>query len=136
MPKGAHFCTNHVAVSQKWGPILGVPITRTIVCFGVFLGPLFLEMPKHRDSESRPGELTGLLGTLRAYWGPLRDYEALLGLITVPPWGTLEQTSMDSQLAGNNRPLYPKVDHYWFKVAHNYEPLALQVSIITVIPSP
>ena len=34
---------------------------------------------------------------------------------------------MDNQVAGNNRPLYPKVDHYWFKVAHNYEPLALQV---------
>ena len=24
------------------------------------------------------------------------------------------------------RALYPKVDHYWFKVAHNYKPLALQ----------
>ena len=34
---------------------------------------------------------------------------------------------LDSQVAGNNRPLYPKVDHSWFKVAHNYEPLALQV---------
>ena len=30
-------------------------------------------------------------------------------------------------MAGNNGPLYPKVDHYWFKVAHNSEPLALQV---------
>ena len=34
---------------------------------------------------------------------------------------------LDSQVAGNNRPLYPKVDHYWFKVAHDHEPLALQV---------
>ena len=34
---------------------------------------------------------------------------------------------LDSQVAGNNRPPYPKVDHYWFKVAHNYESLALQV---------
>ena len=34
---------------------------------------------------------------------------------------------LDSQVAGNHRPLYPKVDHYWVKVAHNYEPLALQV---------
>ena len=25
---------------------------------------------------------------------------------------------LDSQVAGNNGPLYPKVDHYWFKVAH------------------
>ena len=33
---------------------------------------------------------------------------------------------LESQVAQNNRPLYPKVDHYWFKVAHNYEPLALQ----------
>ena len=33
----------------------------------------------------------------------------------------------DSQVAGNNRPLYSKVDYYWSKVAHNYEPLALQV---------
>ena len=30
---------------------------------------------------------------------------------------------LDSQVAGNDRPLYPKVDHYWFKVAHNYSPL-------------
>ena len=34
---------------------------------------------------------------------------------------------LDSQVAGNHRPLYPKVDPYWFTVAHNYEPLALQV---------
>ena len=34
---------------------------------------------------------------------------------------------MDSQVAGNDRRLYPKVDRYWFKVAHVYEPLALQV---------
>ena len=33
---------------------------------------------------------------------------------------------LDSQVAGNDRPPYPKVDHYWFKVAQNYEPLALQ----------
>ena len=33
---------------------------------------------------------------------------------------------LGSQVAGDSRPLYPKVDHYWFKVAHNYEPLALQ----------
>ena len=48
---------------------------------------------------------------------------------------------LDSQVAGNNRPLYPKVahiplkfenngplypkvDHFGFKVAQNYEPLA------------
>ena len=36
---------------------------------------------------------------------------------------------MDSQVAGNKRPLHRKVDHYWFKVAHNYEALALQVAI-------
>ena len=30
---------------------------------------------------------------------------------------------LDSQVAGNNGPLYPKVDHHWFEVPHNYEPL-------------
>ena len=35
---------------------------------------------------------------------------------------------LDSQVAGNNPPPYPKVDLSWFKVeAHNYDPLALQV---------
>ena len=24
------------------------------------------------------------------------------------------ETCLDSQVAGSNRPLYPKVDHYWF----------------------
>ena len=37
---------------------------------------------------------------------------------------------LDSQVAGNNRPLHPKVDQYWFKVAHNSEPLALQVGVL------
>ena len=41
---------------------------------------------------------------------------------------------LDSQVAGNNRPLYPKVDHYLFKVAHNYEPLALQAGILWEFP--
>ena len=36
---------------------------------------------------------------------------------------------LDSQVAGRNRPLYHKVDHHWFKVAHNDEPLALQVVV-------
>ena len=36
-------------------------------------------------------------------------------------------TYLESQVAGNNRPLYHKVDHYWLKVAYKYEPLALQV---------
>ena len=34
---------------------------------------------------------------------------------------------LDSQVAGNNGPLYSKVDHYWFKVVYYYKPLALQV---------
>ena len=34
---------------------------------------------------------------------------------------------LHSQVAGNYRPLYPKVDHFWFKVAQNREPLPLQV---------
>ena len=41
------------------------------------------------------------------------------------------KVSLKSQVAQNNRPLYPKVDNYWFKVACNYEPLALQVCIST-----
>ena len=55
-------------------------------------------------------DFQGLLGVLRAYWEDLAPLAYL-----------------DSQVAGNSRPLYPKVDHYWFKVAHNYEPRALQV---------
>ena len=43
-------------------------------------------------------------------------------------WGFSIRTYLDSQVAGNNRPLHPKVDHYWFKVPQNYEPLALQVA--------
>ena len=42
-----------------------------------------------------------------------------------PKWYTVCNTEcLDSQVAGNNRPLYAKVDHYWLKIAHNYEPLA------------
>ena len=37
---------------------------------------------------------------------------------------------LDSQVAGNYRPLDPNVDLYWFKVAQNYEPLALQVVVL------
>ena len=62
--------------------------------------------------ESRIGDL--LFGSSFGPRSPL--------LYTEPP-----RNYLDSQVAGNNRPLYPKVDHYWFKVAHNYEPLALQV---------
>ena len=49
--------------------------------------------------------------------------------------GLQDITYLDSQVAQNNRPLYPKVDHYWFKVAHNYEPLALQVVITKCFPA-
>ena len=43
-------------------------------------------------------------------------------------FGEADSKYLDSQVAGNNRALYPKVEHYWFKVAHNFEPLALQVN--------
>ena len=43
---------------------------------------------------------------------------------------------LDSQVAGNNRPLYPRVDHYWFKVAPNYEPQALQVGALELPDKP
>ena len=32
----------------------------------------------------------------------------------------MNRNSLDSQVTGNKRPLYPKVNHYWFKVADNY----------------
>ena len=41
--------------------------------------------------------------------------------------GVNECSCLNSQVAGNDRPLYPKVDQYWLKVAHSYAPLALQV---------
>ena len=46
------------------------------------------------------------------------------------PQVVIERLYLDSQVAGNHRPLYPKVDHHWFKVAHSYEPLALQVTAL------
>ena len=55
---------------------------------------------------------------------PRGPYTFLKGIRTMDPSKRC-QNDLDSQLAGHNRPLYPKVDHYWFKVAHNYEPLAL-----------
>ena len=48
-------------------------------------------------------------------------------------WPAAKMSYLDSQVAGNNRPLYPKVDHYWIKVAHNSEPLALQVLLMVEI---
>ena len=52
----------------------------------------------------------------------------VLSLSRVRSLAPQEKGYLDSQVAGNNGPLYPKVDHYWFKVvAQNYEPLALQV---------
>ena len=44
-----------------------------------------------------------------------------LGGLLKGSWGVLVMACW------KNRPLYPKLDHCWFKVAHNYEPLALQV---------
>ena len=38
--------------------------------------------------------------------------------------------SLDSQVAGNNWPPYPKADQCWIKVAHNCRPLALQGACI------
>ena len=42
----------------------------------------------------------------------------------------LHGVHLDSQVAGKKRPLHPKVDLLGFKVAHNYEPLALQACLI------
>ena len=38
-------------------------------------------LDSHRDSEPGPGEPTQ---TSRDYWGPTRDFKALIGLIWVP----------------------------------------------------
>ena len=42
--------------------------------------------------------------------------------------GRVERICLDSQVAGNKRPLYPKVEHSWLKC--NYEPLALLLLVI------
>ena len=52
---------------------------------------------------------------------------AIVSYTSAAPQNDICTVFLDSQVAGNNRPLYPKVDHYWFKVAHNCEPLAVQV---------
>ena len=51
------------------------------------------------------------------------------------PLVTTLRLDLDSQEAGNNRPRYPKVDHYWFQVAHNSEPLALQGGLQDLRPA-
>ena len=67
--------------------------------------------------HSNPNMVYGSLIPLRVMFSPKGSY-------------------LDSQVAGNYRPLDPKVDHYWFKVAHNDEPVALQVALGLVGPPP
>ena len=38
----------------------------------------------------------------------------------------------ESHVAQNDRLLFPKVAHYWDKVAHNYRPLALQAGNVGI----
>ena len=86
---------------------------------------------------SSPGNLGQVSGDLRRdpwKWAPcLRDLrsrkQALYSRGELIE-GLYEAIDLDRQVAGNYRPLYPKVDHYWLKVAHNYEPLALQVRLL------
>ena len=40
---------------------------------------------------------------------------------------------LESQVAQNNRPIYPKVDHTCLKVAHNCKPLAFQVTDLLLL---
>ena len=61
-------------------------------------------------------------------------YRCLAGAFERRTYPSPKRTYLDSQVAGSNRPLYPKVDHYWFKVARNYEPLALQVLLRILEP--
>ena len=97
--------------------------------------------------------LGGLI-RLRAFWGGIivllchpscavfvggyRSVAHAPGCPHLPTITVTCTTYLESQVAGNNRPLYPKVGHYWFKVAHNYEPLALQVrsSCRSFVPVP
>ena len=57
----------------------------------------------------------------------LPTFGSILALWASLSTATLGINCLNSQVAGNNRPLYPKVDHDCFKAARNYEPLALQV---------
>ena len=70
-----------------------------------------------RYAGTRLGELTRGAALWSEFGGLYHGY--------VKHGGKQIEIYLDSQVAGNNRPLYPKVDRYWFKVAHNYEPLAL-----------
>ena len=49
--------------------------------------------------------------------------QTMLGILTITEMlignRHIDNSNLDSQVAGNNRPLYPKVDHHWFKVAHS-----------------
>ena len=103
---------------------------RLLTALGRFLNLRFpgrlwgKELTYVADRPTRLGELTLELGRL---------FGTVSGVARA--WGSGWQGAAkspkicsDSQVAGNNRPLFtPKVDQYWFKVAHNYEPLALQV---------
>ena len=72
--------------------------------------------------------ILGFLGIVAYHFG-------LLGVAGKKNRGGLgSHGHLDSQVAGNNRPLYPKVDHYWFQVAHNYEPLDISISTSISIP--
>ena len=117
-------------VSMNWGSSLGST-----------LGPLMWKR-QNRQVRLRVLHVRGrnFSGPMRLVTGPsafiaLADI-SLLSLSAMPATPQLpfkrpqipsNRDSLDNQVAGNTRPQYPKVDHYWFKLAHNYEPLALQV---------
>ena len=64
-----------------------------------------MSLQSHRDLQPRQGEpapdLSGLLGTIRGYEGPMEDYRGLFGLIGAP---RLPQVGMDLQSTQNNGP--------------------------------
>ena len=94
------------------GLILVVPIIRIITYLGLFWGPHLWSPPCSSKNSGFQGRMSeaDAVGTSEAS-------------CSIP--GLQSKTNLDSQVAGNNRPLYPTVDHYWFKVARNYEPLLL-----------
>ena len=91
------------------------------------LGPKNLKTWVFKASGSYVSEY-GIVWTLDSFFG--FRVEGLAEENRSEKTPSLGSNHLNSQVAGNNRPLYPKVDHCSFKVAHNYEPPALQADNI------
>ena len=78
------------------------------------------------DARHNRGRLFGNDWPRHIGWDSEKHRNLLLRRTRPRHSNILVRPLLDSQVAGNHRPLYPKADHYRFEVAHNYEPLALQ----------